>query len=236
MKKRLIAILLLTAAFLALCAVMASAELGGVPAAYAPATASVAPAETETAPPWDLSGHMALYRSVLLEGRSFYSAAADGEIGLEELDRAVGGEGTMVSVARFALLDMDGDGLPELLLWLRVNNDDSYGYQILRREGEALYGYTVWYKAMRELKSDGSFFSVDRGFGRMVFEGSDFRYESEAGVKDRPEPGEGLVTGYYVGGVQVDAAAFESALAAQSEKEAPVWHDYTEEKLREIFQ
>ena len=240
MKNFVIGLLVIIILFLAVSAVRIYSAPENAIETPRPSALAETKAPAVEAASWDLAGHMEVYRSVLLEGERFYSATAGGDIDVAGLGKAVSSdEKVLLSILRFALVDMDGDSLPELLLWLKVNNDDYYGYELIRREGDKLYGYTVWYRAMSQLKEDGSFVSSggasDCGFGRMRFQGSDFDFEPQAFSRSQPDFSGGLTTAYYIGSDRVDKSAFDGALAAQDEKQAPEWYDCTEENILEIL-
>ena len=182
---------------------------------------------------------MAFYRGVLLEGQEFYSVTAEEYIDLSGLARAVSDdEGVAVQVLSFALVDMDRDDIPELILRLRVNYDDYYGFEILHLlEGQCL-GYTVWYRALTDLKTDGSYNSSggsDDGFGVMSFYEDAFRFTPLCNSALRRDPVGQLSRGYWLEGMEVTEEEYLSAKAAQSQKPSAQWHPLTQENIENIL-
>lgn len=67
-------------------------------------------------------------------------------------------DGSMTAAAdRFAVLDLDGDGEEEVILWIVVNDALDYGFEILRYQEGTVCGYTLGYREFMQLKSDGTF-------------------------------------------------------------------------------
>ena len=62
---------------------------------------------------------------------------------------------------KLAIVDLEKDDTPEVILWLVVNNDDYYGSEVLR------------YRSFIDLKADGTFScssgAADYGFGTVKF-------------------------------------------------------------------
>jgi len=74
----------------------------------------------------------------------------------------------------FALIDMDEDGVPELLLNFQTRIDSAV--YVLHYHGGVLYGNAFGYRAMKSLKKDGTFdwssSAFDSGTGRLKFRGA----------------------------------------------------------------
>ena len=61
-----------------------------------------------------------------------------------------------VAIAAFTVIDLDGDSVKEVVLWLAVNGNE-YGCEILHCQNEKIYGYLLPYRAFNSLKEDGTF-------------------------------------------------------------------------------
>jgi len=74
--------------------------------------------------------------------------------------------------AAFALTDLDGNGVPELLLQL----SGYFGYELLRYENDQVYGYPFVYRAMQAVTQDGEIASANGadnyGWYRISFDGA----------------------------------------------------------------
>ncbi len=60
-----------------------------------------------------------------------------------------------IKTPQFAVVDLDGDGVSEVVLAL----EDYNGFIILRYKENKVYGFIVSYRSMYNLKADGSFMS-----------------------------------------------------------------------------
>ncbi len=77
------------------------------------------------------------------------------ELFLDDSDEEEDGSMT-AAVDRFAVLDLDGDGEEEVILWIVVNDALDYGFEILRYHEGTVCGYTLGYREFMQLKSDGA--------------------------------------------------------------------------------
>lgn len=65
--------------------------------------------------------------------------------------------GVNPAITKYAVLDMDDDAVPELLLWLTINEYTDYGTIVLTFRNGQVEEYTFSYRQLFELKEDGSF-------------------------------------------------------------------------------
>ena len=66
----------------------------------------------------------------------------------------------VVEAGRVAVIDLDRDGINELVIWPEGEYEYLYsvvGYVILRRQGDEIYAYNPGYRTFGNVKSDGSF-------------------------------------------------------------------------------
>lgn len=145
---------------------------------------------------------------------------------------------TTYTLSKFLLLDLDGDGTQELMLWLSTSSEECAGYRILRYTGSEVLGYGLPYRSFDKLKEDGTYLYRDSdyasGIGRIEFreDGCDFRYSAvyKAGTDDA-----GNVIAYHaeVDGQEVTQEEYEAAYAHHLEKPNAVWLDYDSANLRQ---
>lgn len=175
--------------------------------------------------------NLALYRQVMQNETSFISVPGGTARCLAQLNEA----DFDFTFLRFALADVDRDGRDEVVIALAMGQDEYYGYLVLDERSGAVYGYEVWYRAMLELKADGSFsFSsgfADNGFG--YFELGDearqiicMTYSESAG-----EDG----VRYYHDGKPITREQYEQLQNQQDEKDAVVWHAFTDENIESLL-
>lgn len=171
----------------------------------------------------DLTEALADYRGVLMNEYSYVSE-----------------EGKMVFLSesehpftKFSVLDMDGDGLPEVAVF------NEWETLILHHQSDVkdCYGYTLAYRAINQLKADGTFsFSssaAESGHGRMLFEGPGAYTMDEYACSHSRDDTHAMY--FVVHGQEVGEAAFQAELARQDRKTGAVWYDLTQENIRRIL-
>lgn len=171
----------------------------------------------------DLTEALADYRGVLMNEYSYVSE--EGKlVFLSESERPY---------TQFAILDMDGDGLPEVAVF----ND--WETLILHHQSDVkdCWGYVLAYRAINQLKADGTFsFSssaAESGHGRLAFHGpGDYTVAEYACSHIRDNTHELY---FVVNGQEVGEAAFQAELARQDRKTSAVWYDLTQENIRRIL-
>lgn len=103
---------------------------------------------------------------------TFFSSEYEKTVTLSEYRSLFGSGEVVLSIPKQAEVDMDGDGTPETLLWLRVNNANDYGILVLHREEGILRGDSFAYRQMFQVKQDGTFSysGQEDGVGRLRFD------------------------------------------------------------------
>jgi len=127
----------------------------------------------------------------------------------------------------FSVVDLDRDGMPEVVLWNTYGGNEYVGFDILRYENGEIVVYESVYRGMMGLKQDGTFsFSsgaFDNGFGRVASFGPE-GYETENITWCRSA---GNGTEFFVDGRPAGADKFDAARARQDEKPDVVWYEMT---------
>lgn len=80
--------------------------------------------------------------------------------------------GVPSAITKVAVVDLDGDGIREVLFWLTVNDSTDYGTLILHDYGKNVVGHLFTYRQLYNLKEDGSFWrsgSDYEGPSRLAF-------------------------------------------------------------------
>ena len=184
-------------------------------------------------------------RAVLLGEMTF----TDTETGLElDISRAAEAAATDVDYAarpaRFACVDMDGDGTVEIALWLEVQEGDPSAFLILRWQGEGrVFSYLRFPRWLENLKQDGTHFYSLSGFEYGVnlarftageADGPDvleietlLRQEWADSSQDR--------LAWFYGEGPVSEADFNVLYQEQASKEDAVWRDFTPENIERVI-
>ena len=109
------------------------------------------------------SGMEERYKAILLGDGDFVNidrSDQDIRLSLENIKKAVSDEdGVTAKVSKFAIIDLDGNGGNEIVLWIRANERSDYGFEILYFQDQEVYGFTLPYRGFMHLKTDGTFYS-----------------------------------------------------------------------------
>lgn len=136
-------------------------------------------------------------------------------------------DGEPLVTPRFAIVDLDGDTVPEIVLEI----EDYYGYVVLRyRDGE-VFGNIAGYRTMSNFKEDGSFdssgSSSDYSTGKMLFIGDTFITSDELHF---------FYSSHYIDDVLVPQETWDEYVAAYEATSNVVWHDFSEESMEQWFE
>ena len=170
----------------------------------------------------------------------FFSTDTIQNLSINELNRVVSDDSSITTKAiKFAVADLDNDGTPEVILWLQVNENDTFGFEILRQKGNQFYGYTLAYRAFMDLKQDGTFsFSsgaADSGFGSIAFSDQAYTISEVAYSQSAYDASNELTILYFVRGQSASESEYLSAIQQQSEKQNVSWYDFTSENIQSIL-
>jgi hypothetical protein len=178
---------------------------------------------------------LSLYKSVLLNDIPFFSD--NRELFISEISRVVSEDSSVKAKAtKFALIDLDKDGALEIILWLVVNDNDDFGFEILRRKDDKVLGYTLWYRAFMELKEDGTFsFSggaADFGYGTIAFTEDGYEVNKISYSESSFDSDNNQTVSYFVNQKKASNEDFLAAIDEQSNKKDVVWYDFSEENIK----
>ena len=124
---------------------------------------------------------------------------------------------------RYALADLDGDSLTEIVLeWMK--NGEGYGYVVLDWQDGQAVAIQMVYRALLMLKGDGTFSwssgAADNGFGRML----PGWYGYELQVDSFMESDESGSIIYTVNGQEVKKSVYDGVLVHQNAKPDAIWY------------
>ncbi len=138
-----------------------------------------------------------------------------------------------ITVGKFAILDLDGDGQNELIVFPAGEDQYLYsyvGYLILRQQGDEIAAYAPGWRSIGDLKADSTFHWSSSGFhtgiGRVRFtEDGGLEIEDITWFELHSEYDER----YFVDGVQASREEFLAAQDAHDAKPEPVWYRWYED-------
>ena len=128
-----------------------------------------------------------------------------------------------VSAAEYTVVDLNGDGEPEIVVGLTIGND-AYGFLILHVDKGTAYAYELPYRALTNLKEDGTFsFSsgaADSGVGRLEFSDGGYSVEKLA----YSESGDDIQdVSYHIDGADATEDEFYALIDEQNKKPDAKW-------------
>ena len=173
------------------------------------------------------------YLSVLQGNTKFFSADVGQDLSLSQINQAVSADSSVTAtVTKFAVIDLDRDGVQECVLKLKVNNDEDYGFMVLGYRSGKVYGYAFVYRVFNQVKADGTFsFSsgaADSGFGTISLNDTGFTMKQVTYSVSTTAADGSVSIAYNVAQKASDKAAFDAAMAEQAAKPDVIWYSLTE--------
>ncbi len=161
--------------------------------------------------------------SCILRGEeAFYDTAAKRRVFLTDWLRT-----NEMFVSKYSVIDLNGDGASELVLWLNRGTNEYVGFLVLYDENTTVYTHLLYYRQFSNLKEDGTFgFSggvSNHGIGRIDFEGDKYTIRSLAYC----ESADNQNVSYFVDNKAVTKAAFEAYQSAQNSKPDAIWVEHS---------
>ena len=117
------------------------------------------------------------YKAILLGDGDFVNIDRSNQairLSLENIKEVVSDEEWVTAkVSKFTIIDLDGNGENEIVLWIQANESLDYGFEILYFKDQEVYGFTLPYRGFMHLKTDGTFYSSggmdNRGIRKLQF-------------------------------------------------------------------
>lgn len=132
-----------------------------------------------------------------------------------------------MSPPQFAVVDMDGDGTPEVVF----QRSDYRGFVVLRYLEGDIYGYEVNYRGLMNLKKDGSYLgsagATDNWVGKMRFLGN--FYDDDVRLY---AVGQQAIN-YYLHGEPIERDTFDHLWNEYEELPDVDWHECTDDSVKQ---
>lgn len=132
----------------------------------------------------------------------------------------------------FAVLDMDGDEIPEVVIQYCLARDNPYPdyVEVLHYSNGTVFGYNFSYRGLYCLKNDGTFHwsngADDNGYSKLRFTSNNCEYDVIGYCKPS------LPTSSYIIDEQtVTESVYHTFIENQDHKEDAIWYDFTEENI-----
>ena len=134
-----------------------------------------------------------------------------------------------VKITKYAVIDLDQDDAPEIVLGITENEQSDCGFLVLRCENGGVVGYDFTYRQMIDLKKDGTFgylYGVaDTGYARLNFTDNSWEYIKICNVTETAD-----TVMFFCNGQEVSKEAYWEAVAEQDSKEEAEWLEYPPKK------
>lgn len=180
------------------------------------------------------------FKAILQDEATFYSTGAGKDIKISQINQAVSSDDSVVAeVSRFTVLDLDGDGTMEMVLQLTVNGNEYYGFEALHEHDDIIYGYTLWYRGFRDLKTDGAFYfsssAANHGWGVLRFDGKELveiRKAEQASVYDEDDT---QAMEYFVDGEKATKDDYSKAMSPFYGKSLASWYEFNNDNFEKLL-
>lgn len=173
------------------------------------------------------------YKLILQNKISFYSPYDDKNIFLKDF-LSYGGAGydAELGLSHFAILDMDGDKINEVVLDLSFFGREGTDLcEVLHFMNGTVYGYLLTNRGLEELKSDGTFIysagAGDWGFATLKFTSDNYEY-SKLGYCESNANGEL----YFIDNNTCTEEAFSTFCNEQEDKAETKWYEFSQETVK----
>lgn len=183
---------------------------------------------------------LSAYQLVLQNKSEFFSTDVNKYLNINQLNQAVSDDSSVTAKAtKLSIVDLENDGMPEVILWLVVNNNDYYGFEVLRYQDGVVYGYNLWYRAFMDLKADGTFsFSsgaADYGFGMVKFTENAYSVDKISYCESGYDSNNNQSVSYFVDHKSATEDDFLWAIKKQNEKTEATWYDFTDDNIETML-
>ena len=105
----------------------------------------------------------------VLKGKQPFYYAADGgsdlaSVNIADIPSLLNPDDAYMAIQNYAVIDLDGDGSEEAVVFVCGAAGDTGGYLVLHSRDDHVYGYRTDYRTFENLKTDGTFvYSDDLG-------------------------------------------------------------------------
>ena len=138
-----------------------------------------------------------------------------------------------VEVLQFAIIDMDGDGVVEIVLTVSAPKGDKY---VLHYQNGMVSDVYFGIRGMNVIKKDGthswSNSAFHSGYSKLNFSSDIWEIYDICEVNGTNYPPEL----YYINGEEVSEEEFEKFYNEQDQKEDADWYDFTDENIENLLQ
>jgi len=184
---------------------------------------------------------MDAYKAVLCGDATFRDTGTGKDLGVAHIYEVFNPEASWDISLYFTIIDLDGDGIREVILML--GSYGRYGYEILHYQNGTVYGYYMVSRGFEELKTDGTYEGSSSAFSGSINKIESFSENSlteqiwaeyDYHTYDYCDENE-LHEYFMINGKKSSSAQIEGILDQQYAKNSTEWYDVTEENIGELL-
>jgi hypothetical protein len=177
---------------------------------------------------------MEAYKAVLENKAEFFSTDNKKNIYLNDFLTNKEIYGTAFKPTRFAVLDMDGDKISEVVLELAVGSDAEF-YEVLHYTNGKVYGYIRVLRGLMQLKTDGTFTysnsAADTGVAKLRFEPNGGETDIILGYTKSSQNNGSISISYFINDKPVTEEVYKSFIKEQDQKKDAVWYEFSQKNI-----
>lgn len=183
---------------------------------------------------------MEIFRAVLLgDTQFFYSSAGNVEaMSITDVPSLFDAYDSFMKIWEFSVVDLDGDGEEEVVLFVTGAAGDMGGKVILHQIGGEVYGYITDNRTLVDLKTDGTYVYSDQaglaeaGIAVVTgFSGTEYTVDKLSWAAGTYEGWDTFVVGHQ----PATEEEYLDAVSRQDKKQAAEWFDFTNENIDTIL-
>ncbi len=209
-------------------------QVGQGPAPSQPPPGPVPPPRPTGTTPGNQAA-LGAFWTVLLGNASLFSPDHNQPMDIFQLADTIPGPPGIIT--QFTVIDLDRDGVVEIVLRLMADGYDS-GVEILRYQDGSVYGYGISLRAFMDLKADGTFWfssgAADNGFGALQFAPDALFHYDNITYSESHNEDENQVS-YYVNRRPASQAAYRRAVEQWDKRPAATWQDFAQENMEALL-
>ncbi len=176
------------------------------------------------------------YKAILENKTAFFSTDNKKNRYLNDFLANNGIYSTTLTISHFTVLDMDSDGIPEVVLELSVSDSPQF-YEVLHYMNGKVFGYLKTYRSLEMLKTDGTFISsggaLDNEYGTLLFNTSTSNINVLGDMQSKQST-TGTTVSYFINNKSVTKENFDSFAQKQDEKKDATWYDFTKNNIMNL--
>ena len=170
-------------------------------------------------------------QDVLKGNQPFYYAADGGSdfasVNIADIPSLLNPDDAYMAVQNYAVVDLDGDGSEEAVVFVCGATGDTGGYLVLHSRDDHVYGYRTDYRTFENLKTDGTFiYSDDLGSKEGVATIS-FSQDGLVITDALSATGQAyIMDNFMINGKKATQEEYNAEMEKQDLKSNVEWHEY----------